>query len=439
MVSWLTRFVVSSVGIVFALLGYAGCAPNALIAAMSLVVTIVFCFHVRKNRLLLLISIICVYLCYSLFFVNYASPLTTTLYTAYRETNSAGVALAALLLFFSCLVVFLPSEIHEFGKGSDLFSSHSGNPVIVYIVLIILGLVLVYGFGRPDAIGSDRGTPTPIYEYSAIFFLIGFYIAGNHNGLKRVLILLAVLYALQNIVYGGRIMALQIILVVYFCVFSQKTSDRTFNTLIVVGLLLFTFLGSVRTGLVGAGLNDIVNAWSSSIARGFAWDTAYSSWHTSITFVLYEDMISFAERLSLLWQWIQSVFFGGNIAMSSLPVVTHDYFFHSYGGVLPVYFQFYLGPLGVVLIAAYTSLIVSLVNWVCEEKEGICGAVFGSSLAICAIFISASCFRWILYSPSQLTRGLMFCFLFSVVALWLDKQMTRQGHRRVLNKTDRRA
>ena len=365
----------------------------------------------------------CVYLSYSVLFVNYLVPLKSTMYTFYRDSASAGVALSAFLLFISCLLILVPSNIQVFEKNNKLFTVSSSNPLIVSIIIGILGLILVYGFGRPEAIGSDRGTPSPIYEYAVIFFIIGFYFAGNRKGLKTALSIFAALFALQNIIYGGRIMALQIILAVFFCLFSQKTTSRTFSILIIAGLLLFTFFGSVRTGLAEAGFNEIAEAWCDSISRGFAWDTAYSAWHTSVTFILYGGMISPEGHLNLFLQWAKSVFMGGSVELSQLPTVTYSYFPHSGGGVLPIFFQFYLGPLGVVLASAYVAFALNLVNSACDSSGTRKGRTGSGTLKICALYIAVSSFRWILYSPSSITRGLLLCALCSVAAIWIDKQM----------------
>lgn len=173
---------------------------------------------------------------------------------------------------------------------------------------------------------------------------------------------------------------------------------------------------------------------SESLSRGFAWDTAYSSWHTSITFVLYGDLIPSSEHLALFWQWVQTLLFGGSVPLSNLATITQPYFWHQFGGVLPVFFQFYLGPLGVVLIAVYVSTILRLINSVCASLREDTGGVLAPTLRICSVYVSVSCFRWILYSPSQITRGLLLCFLCSVTLIWFDRQMMILSSRRRVDR-----
>lgn len=432
-VAWMVKYAFAAVGIVFSVLGYAALVPNSIIAFAALAVAFVLCAHFSRNRLLLLVAIVLLYLTYSVVVVNYAFPLTTTIYTTYRGTVEAGTALSSLLLFLSCVLLFSPSKVEQFGKGSELLGNQTWNTPFVVVLCIVLALILVFGFSRPDAVGGDRGSPSAMYEYSMIFFLLGFYFAGDRRGLRLTLCVLLGLFALQNIIYGGRVTALQLILVFFFTCMSKKVSFGQFMTLVVSGLLLLTFLGSVRTGLASAGVDDAGTALSESLSRGFAWDTAYSSWHTSITFVLYGDLISPSEHLVLFWQWVQTLLFGGSVPMSNLATITQPYFWHQFGGVLPVFFQFYLGPLGVVLIAVYVSAIFRLVNSVCAGFREDTGGVLAPTLRICAVYVSVSCFRWILYSPSQITRGLLLCFLCSVAFIWFDRQMIiRSSRRRVV-------
>lgn len=433
-VAWMIKYAFSAVGIVFSVLGYAALIPNSVIAFAALAVAFALCAHFSRNRLLLLVAIVLLYLTYSVVVVNYAFPLTTTIYTTYRGTVEAGTALSSLLLFLSCVLLFSSSKVEQFGKGSELLGNPAWNTPFVLVLCIVLALILVFGFSRPDAVGGDRGSPSAMYEYSMIFFLLGFYFAGDRRGSRLTLCVLLGLFALQNIIYGGRVTALQLLLIFFFACMSNKVSFGQFMALVVLGLLLFTFLGSVRTGLASAGIDDVGAALSESLSRGFAWDTAYSSWHTSITFVLYGDLIPSSEHLALFWQWVQTLLFGGSVPLSNLARITQPYFWHQFGGVLPVFFQFYLGPLGVVLIAVYVSTILRLINSVCASLREDTGGVLAPTLRICSVYVSVSCFRWILYSPSQITRGLLLCFLCSVTLIWFDRQMMILSSRRRVDR-----
>lgn len=424
-ISWLIRYAVAFVGLVASVMGYFSSASYMLLATLTVLVSLVLCLHTINNRLLLLPSLVLAYLCYSVMFVNYASPLLTTMFTAYRDTAEAGIALSSLLLFLSCLLLFVPNCIAPFKENDALLPQREVNVPFVVVFWVALALILVYGFGRPDAIGSDRGSPTAIYEYSIILFALGFYFAGSSKAANMSLVALLLLFALQNIIYGGRVTALQLLLVLFFFYFSKKVSSPAFVGLVIGGLLVFTFLGSVRTGLLSSELSDLADAWATSANRGFAWDTAYSSWHTSITFLLYGNIIDGATNLDLFSRWLMSIVFGGSVPLCNLAVITKTYFSHQYGGVLPVFFQFYLGSIGVVGVAVYVALLFRLINRACSKpNEGKSNrGILTPVISLCALYIGVTSFRWILYSPSQITRGLLLCFLLSATLIWLDSQI----------------
>lgn len=113
--------------------------------------------------------------------------------------------------------------------------------------------------------------------------------------------------------------------------------------------------------------------------------------------------------------------------MCNLANLTLLYFYHCFGGVLPVFFQFYLGPIGVVVASVYVSFVIRFISKACEVINPPLRALLTPAFGISAIYVSASCFRWILYSPSQITRGLLLCLLCSLFLLWLDIQMQASG------------
>lgn len=113
--------------------------------------------------------------------------------------------------------------------------------------------------------------------------------------------------------------------------------------------------------------------------------------------------------------------------MCNLANLTLPYFYHCFGGVLPVFFQFYLGPIGVILASVYVSFVIRFISRACEVVNPPSRMLLTPAIGIISMYVSTSCFRWILYSPSQITRGLLLCLLCSLLLLWLDRQMQASG------------
>lgn len=415
-----------------AALGLLFCASGQLLpdpgAALSVVALAQFGYClvvVRENRLLLLMYGVMAYAAYSIGYANYLNPITTTMFTSLAGTPHALVAMQMLVLFSSALVLFLPQRVEPYGVGDDAFVGERGNAVIVYALVAVLALILIYGFGRPDAIGGRRGSPSPLYEYSIIFFIAAFYMAGRQRWLRSFVLGMLLLFAAQNLVYGGRVTALQLLVVAFFCLANGRTSNRA---LIAGGALLLVFFvgfGGVRTEIWESGLVAVLQSFADTLSKGLAWDTAYSSWHTSVTFVAYDELVGFEQHAYLLRQWVASIILGGSaVADSGLAALTRAYFPHYYGGVLPVFVWFYLGPLGTAAVAAYVSLFAKQIAGL-RSASAPDGAL-PTAARLCLVYVVATTPRWFLYSPSQITRGLLLCFAVCFALLWLDRAMERK-------------
>ena len=430
-----TGFVLTSRKVIDALLAAAGIMFCIVVQAVSepgffLSIIVLgqfgYCLvTVRENRLLLLMYGVMAYAAYSICYANYLNPITTTMFTSLSGTYEAVIAMQILVLFSSMLVLCLPQNIEPYGEGDYAFSGEEHNPAIVYVVLIVLAVILVYAFGRPDTIGGDRGSPSPLYEYSTIFFVLGFYLAGSKRGLRFLMLGMLILFAGQNIIYGGRVTAVQLLIIAFFCFVNGKTSNRMLFVVGGVLLVFFIGFGGVRTSIWNSGLTAVLQSFLETAGKGFAWDTAFSSWHTSVTFVEYDKLIDFDRHAYLLRQWLASIILGGSVVPDSgLAALTRVYFPHYYGGVLPVFVWFYLGPIGTVASAIYISFFAKCLSGLGSAPAP--GRVFGSAWRLCLVYIVATVPRWFLYSPSQITRGLILCFVVCFVALWVDEGMRKQ-------------
>lgn len=133
--SWLEHVDVAKLflpmlGLVASALSYAGLMEPWLSAVWITAMSLILVVYLRKNRLLLFISLVIAYACYSICYVNYFNPLSTTMYTSLSGTASAQTALSSLLLFLSVLLIFSPKKNQRIWLSSfDLLRKerkHSG-------------------------------------------------------------------------------------------------------------------------------------------------------------------------------------------------------------------------------------------------------------------------------------------------------------------------
>ncbi|GEM_PF-1799509 len=417
----LIDYLIGGTGIIYMIFAAATTVDPIITSLLLLVINGYIIWRVRHNRLLLILFGIIGYANYGVVSANYLNPIGGTLYTIYSGTKEAHLALIILVAFISIVVCLLPSRIKHFAFGDSLPSKNRPNNFLLACLLISLICICVFGFARPENLGTERSDPSALYEYSTIFFIVAFYFAGHSKLAKSAVLSLLIIYAVQNLIYGGRVTALQLILVAFLFMFSKRTRTSLLIVIVLIGFVFFLGFGMVRTQIWDQGLSSVIDGFCLRLSNGLAWDTAYSSWHTSITFIIFGESISGSEHLHYLFSWLASIFLGGSVPDSRLPLVTESYYLHFGGGFLPIYAWFYFGIAGIVLVAFAVLAIVYGVNKI--EKQV---ALFKNVLILDLVYLVITVPRWYLYSPSQLTRGLLLCTLVCIFLLLIDRWMSRK-------------
>lgn len=392
-----------------------------IISIYVLFLSICLAWISRKNSLFLVLFIIITYANYSIVFSEYVVIKSNTLFTKYANTKVSREGIYVLLLFWSIIVLLL-DNIKSF--SASLYNNYWQDDVIsplssmyVLIIDVILLLILLYGYKRPTVFG-ERGAPSTFYEYSIILFILCYYFGGKNNINKYITTFILLLFAAQNFIFGGRITGIQLILVCYFMNIEDKYSLKRILPLFIIFFLLFHIIGIYRGNWLRSSFSftDILHLMRENL---FTLDTSYSSFHTSMTFMLYKNKVDLNVRLSVFINFIKSIFFGHySSSKGNLSTITRQYYVHYNGGILPFYFYFYLGWFGVFLIAIYMVGLFNKFSCILDGESGL-------KKCLC-LYLVISTFRWYLYSPIQITRGILIfiiCFLFS--DLFLHRQKSR--------------
>lgn len=365
-----------------------------------LLISILAVFRARNNWCLLSIFLCLLISNYSIVQYYYFTDNTQFFFAKYAHTGASVTALLTLILFNSLLYVLLPTHIKTDSRKQSFIQQEKYSLIISVGFILVLLLILVFAYTRPQVEG-ERGEPSPLYEYSIILFIIGFYYCGNKKIIRSTLIIELILFAFQNMRYGGRITALQLLIVLLLTNFAWIKKGFVYLAGIVLTPVMVG-IGNLR-GNFELTISTIISSLSSMWNNKFTLDTAYSAYHTSITFILVKDNLTFPEIMKMFSDFILSMLLGGSIIPSgNLANYTHEYYLHYYGGLLPVYIYFYTGATGVVIIAC---LVAFYLYKVLSSKQNEFFTCLG-------IYISATAFRWYLYSPSNLLRGVM---LFAIV------------------------
>lgn len=358
---------------------------------------------VRRNIYLLIVFGILGYLNYSVVLPNYIRILSSSYFTSFSDDPVSLFGLGILVVFVLLLTSLLPTKIKVTKLQQDIFSRYgTRHPhVIAFVLSAILFYILVFKFRRPSIDGL-RGSPSPLYEYSMVFFIVGFYFTGQNKFCRTILTALLVLFALQNFVFGGRIIGIQLIMLYFLMFYAHKVNFSRVFPFVFAGFMLMSAIGVDRANfsLSVATLHRVFERVKDGL---FALDTSYSAYFTSLTFLKVEDLVSVGTRLELFGRFVLSILLGGRIENSSLPIYTRAYFLHYNGGILPYHFHFYLGWFGVFVSVCLLRLYVSLLNNLTYKSSGLSKCL--------GIYVVASTFRWYLYSPLILLRGVLLLVL----------------------------
>lgn len=363
----------------------------------------------RKNSLVFIMAVFMAYANYSALASNYFADYYE-FYIYYAGTEIAALGTFILLIFMSVLVFFFPQKIKPF-KGFNFFlrctQSNYSTPVSLFIAVVLVVISFTQSSGFSDTGG--RGEANALYEYSYVFFIIGYFYAGKNKACRRALDCVALLYFLQAILGGNRASVLAIVLLLYILYIAPRFSTTQQTPFIVIGFLLFQVVGYVREDIDLITVEELNRILSDILSRGLIWDTAGAAYHQSLAFLYFLQTISPNEVLYYIEQWFIGIFLGTSaVPDASLPHVVQNALGQFErggfgGGFFPLYCFFYFGLIGVAVGGYCISLAYRAVATLSIDSNNlIC-------ILTVAVFITIP--RWWLYYPTPLTRGLLLMLL----------------------------
>lgn len=424
--TFFTRLVAGAfilLAITYGLTGFRSPLEEFCVSAIILL-SVILCVRTRKNTLAFLVSFSIAYSNYSAMTANYSNgyALESTYDSMYAGTWVAAEGTFVLLLFMATVVLFLPSVIGRTDFG-DFFARYDGRYSIPVVLAILCLLAVIWvtcssGFG-----GSGRGDSNQLFEYSYIIFILGFYFSGKRKSLQISMLSMAALFILQNVLTGNRAGVLGIILIIYALYFSQRWGVGKALPVILVGFFAFQTIGIFREE-IASSLGEIPQAIAQTVERRFVWDTASYAYHQSLAFVRLAHDAGLNELSYLAQRWFLSIFLGGSAVPDSLLATYVQQLYPGMGGgFLPLYGYCYFGILGVLLTGIGVSLVLRAISGASPMNRDI-----GLMLRLC---LFATVFRWYLYSPSPLTRGVLLMLVIGAVALFVFKTLEqKRGVRR---------
>lgn len=368
-------------------------------AILTLVCNIILLWYNRKNIYTRVLFFFILYLNYSIIYPNFLNHIDNFFTTEINQYITAK-SLQILCLFNCFTFVFAPLKVPKSKLTINYFESkYELNNIVVFIIIFLLIIIFFTGINRPLAKG-ERSDPSALYEYSLCVFILLFYFVKNRKIIKYIEII-AILFAAQNFLYGGRISGIQFLVCIYICRYSYKFSLKKVFFIAFPLFSIMYVIGALRANFL-TGQFDLTTILHYILEGGFALDTAYAAYYTSTIFVFMSDKVP--DHIIYFIVMIAACFIGYQRFPQYLLQNVADKFLINYkGGVLPFYFWFYFGNLGIILISFVISRFIKAVDGICYSKSGLtkCIGVY----TICHVF------RWYLYTPYSLFRGSLFTII----------------------------
>ena len=400
------------------------CFPNfvlsIVVAVFLLICNIYAIFKSRNNLYLLFIFVFILYCNFSICFSSYIMYIDN-FYTTYYMSDISSIAMGVLALFNSLILLLLPLKKMARAKHYRLIDNNKYSLISCVILLFLLLCIFIFGYTRTSS--GARGVPSTLYEYSIILFILLFYYSGKNKTIILLATFLLGLFVFNDFVYGGRITGLQLLLVLFFSLFINKIKKRFLLLFAVIGVLLLVLIGASREG-VGLSIETINYTLSELSARHFTLDTSYAAYHASLVFVDVASVTSTSKKIGMLFKFFASIIVGPrNIPDSNVSTYTQSISFHGGGGLLPFYGFYYLGIIGVTIIALYVFFLIKTFNKKSKNKFIKC----------LAVYFVATLPRWYLYSPLDLFRGfLIFACIYG--AIFIVYSVTKPRKKRIIRK-----
>ncbi|EWM59067.1 hypothetical protein [Streptococcus thermophilus] len=266
--------------------------------AILLVITNLFTiFLARKNQISLFISFILLFFNLSIALSDYTFHINQITWNSLVYYNNGQYYQEALIMLLVFNIVFLLT-INTDEYIYQPIAMQKESPILFWVFYLITILILIFGINR-NAIGIGYEVRiTPIFEYSIVFFLMCHIFSNKSNAFhSSLIIILAILYILQDAMYGGRITSIQLFIFLSFNYFSKVINVKNLIIFFTFAILVFTFIGRHRGG-------DSLSM--SSLFEGFVNDTATFAYGSSTTHLFAADQIDWNTRLMSLFYFIVS-------------------------------------------------------------------------------------------------------------------------------------
>lgn len=275
------------------------------------------------------------------------------------------------------------------------------NPIIFFVCLAVLIYSLIFGFDR-GTVGIYSSNTNVLYEYAIIIFLFAWIHTKNNKYMKGILVLYAIVYCLQGLVFGDRSSAFPMILMLFLLLYNKKYTIKHILIAGLGGIFLANIIDIFRnTGFIfdSSVIKEVLD-------RGLFVNTISYSFYGGTQVIRYgmNSTLQFEHFLN----YMSSIFTGGSSEYTLTVIANAAGYINKGGGMSHVYFYYWIGYFGTIIFGIFMGRII---NYIYNSDTKFSN--------ILKITVTIFLIRWFVYYPVAFFRTAIFvpaiCYIMCVL------------------------
>ncbi len=420
--------------LIFFFLKFIGYTPVTaillFIGIISINITLIFKSYLSHHKLALL-AFIYIFL-YS--FVTKSAFIDGLQISVYKDFNDIKEYYnTSLILYFFLLLIwfFMRWDIQR----EEKLIGYQNNIFLFYIFATIALLLAIFGKSGDnifDAGGYATGanSSSSLNEYFFIPLVISIIFSNNKKTRQIIIYIISAFYALKNLLYGGRIEIVMVILCIFAWQFYNRFSIKQIIIYSTLGFYFFIVIGNLRDNPLILFSNEWTKIFSvsftsnNSIVMSQEGDVFYATnrWIGMIN----KDIILPPERIESFIYFIASIF----VPFSYLPDIANlssyksDVYPVGGGGLIFGPFYVYFSYFGVIFIAYLISYIISNIG---NFRNNL-------FLKLYCLFVFITLPRWFAYSAIVLFKLCIYGTIITLLIIKFNKDF-KKNRQKQINET----
>ena len=377
-------------------------AKFVFISMFSINIFLISYYFIHKNSVMLI---------FLGFLTLYAYPFYmaafNNVYITYIHRENNFYTLTKTYLIYSLFLI--PFILHRDFRKIDFKINFKNNDILFILTCLIFFVLWKYGMSGTTIIesgGYGKGTTSKnsLYEYLLIFMYVMYQFTGKSIIKKIIFFCLSLLYILKDVLFGGRIESLMMILLLFYLIISKKISFKFFILAGVFLLYIMKIFENVRSDFINILSNgdilDVLNPFHVSEKIEYLTSNQGDVYWAGerVLHLIEKKELTVQDRFLSGFLFILSIFFKNAKLgpLANLTTYKMEVFPTVGGGLCPLYIYAMFSILGVFLLGLFIALFI--------RSNRLNGKYFNVYL----LFVLTTFPRWFSYYPIQLIK---FCLI----------------------------